>query len=283
MAKSSGLPSKKVESIVSIQNLHLTFLQSNLVWEDPEANQHHFENLVKNSPPETDLIILPEMFSTGFSMNAASLAQEMTGQTVCWMQKRAQELNLHVVGSAIITENDSYFNRLIWATPDQQLFTYDKKHLFRYAGEDQIYTPGEHHLTITLKKWRIRPFICYDLRFPIWTRNLNNDYDVAVFVANWPAKRSAHWRKLLVARAIENQCYVIGVNRVGRDGNALRYSGDSLAVSPEGEILADAGDGEGILNVALSAEVLEAYRRNFPAWKDADMEMVQAVSSISGG
>ncbi len=275
-----GHPKNKIESIVSMQDLKLSIIQSDLAWEDPAANLHRFEKVIGTPPLGSDLIVLPEMFSTGFSMNAKSLAQKMTGPAVCWMQQMAIDLKRHIAGSMIISENNHYYNRLVWAAPDQSLLTYDKKHLFRYAGENRVFTPGKHHLTVTLKQWRVRPFICYDLRFPIWTRNLNNSYDVAVFVANWPAKRSTHWRSLLVARAIENQCYVIGVNRVGQDGNQLTYSGDSMVIGPEGEVMADAENKPALINVTLSAESLAAYRSDFPAWRDADGDMVQAGPEI---
>lgn len=258
-----------------MQDLTITLIQSNLEWENHNANQNHLENIIENLDANTDLIILPEMFSTGFSMQAQTLSQSMTGETVRWLQEISLRKKVSITGSIIIEENGKYYNRLIWVTPQKKIFTYNKKHLFRYAGEERIYAPGDAHLTLTLKGWRIRPFICYDLRFPIWTRNLNNAYDLALFVANWPAKRAAHWRLLLAARAVENQCYIAGVNRLGKDGNQLTYSGDSIVVSYEGEILFDAKDKEVAASIELSSEKLKTYRHEFPAWMDADHELVK--------
>jgi omega-amidase len=264
---------------VTMQDLTITLIQSDLYWEDPWANQQHFERLIEESDSTSDLIVLPEMFSTGFSMRAAELAQEMTGQTVQWLRQAARKRGVDITGSLIISEKGAYYNRLVWATPDNRLFFYDKKHLFRFAGEDKVYTPGREHLTVTLKGWRIRPFICYDLRFPIWTRNLGDSYDLALFAANWPAGRAAHFRALLIARAIENQCYAAGLNRIGRDGNQLIYSGDSMVVNPEGEVVFDAHDQPCAAAIRLSAQRLIRYRRDFPAWMDADSDMVKPYFS----
>jgi predicted amidohydrolase len=167
------------------------------------------------------------MFTTGFTMNASSLAQDINGSSINWLQNKSRQINADILGSIIFKNNSLYFNRLLWAKPDGRLFTYDKKHLFRFAGEEKVYSAGDKNITVELNGWKIRPFICYDLRFPAWTRNIKNQYDIAIFIANWPEKRSMHWKSLLQARAIENQCYVIGVNRVGTDGNGLFYSGDS--------------------------------------------------------
>lgn len=262
-----------------MQDLTITLIQSDIKWENPRANQKHFEDLIKKIDADTDLIVLPEMFSTGFSMRAEELAQAMTGETVQWLRESSRQKGVAITGSIMIAENGVYYNRLVWATPDNTLFTYDKKHLFRFAGEDKIYTPGNEHLTVTLKGWRIRPFICYDLRFPIWTRNLDNGYDLALFVANWPAKRAAHFRTLLLARAIENQCYTAGVNRIGQDGNQLAYCGDSMVVDPQGAILFDARDQQRVASIVLPAQPLIRYRSDFPAWMDADIDLINPIKS----
>jgi predicted amidohydrolase len=179
-------------------------------------------------------------------------------------------LKFSITGSLIIRDGGHLFNRLLWATPEGRLYTYDKRHLFRMSGEQRVYAAGSEPLTVTMGAWRMRPFICYDLRFPIWTRNMDNEYDVAIFVANWPAARAAHWSALLKARAIENQAYVIGVNRVGQDGNGHAYAGDSVALDPQGRVLFHARDAEIAHTVDLDAAAQETYRQQFPAWRDAD-------------
>ena len=258
-----------------MQDLNVALIQAELVWENQDANLRRFDEHIAQVPEDVDLIVLPEMFTTGFSMHPARLAQGMDGPAVIWMQDRARQTLTDLVGSLIIKEQSCYFNRLIWAKPDGRLYWYDKKHLFRYAGEHKAYTAGQQRLRVTCRGWTICPFTCYDLRFPIWTRNLNNAYDAALFVANWPERRSAHWKALLTARAIENQCYVVGVNRVGVDGNGHRYSGDSRIIDPQGEMVAGTSHVEAIITQRLSVEGLEGYRREFPAWRDADGELLK--------
>ena len=254
-------------------DLTITLIQSDLAWENIHANLDHFNSEIDAANRDTDLIILPEMLSTGFSMNAESLAEEMNGVTVTWMREKAAAAETVVTGSVMIREQGRFFNRLIWARPDGSMETYDKKHLFRYAGEEKVYTPGEQRLTVELNGWKIRPFICYDLRFPIWTRNLELVYDLAIFVANWPKRRSNHWRALLRARAIENQAFVAAVNRVGQDGNGIDYSGDSAVIDPLGKVLFKETDSACTSTVRLSMKTLTDYRKQFPAWKDADVDM----------
>jgi predicted amidohydrolase len=203
-------------------------------------------------------------------MAPGPIAQHMDGPAVSWMKDRSQETQADIVGSLIIEENGRFYNRLIWVKPDGTLYRYDKKHLFRYAGEDKVYTPGGGHLLVRCHGWKIRPFICYDLRFPIWTRNIDNTYDAAIFVANWPDRRALHWKALLKARAIENQCYVAGVNRVGVDGNDHRYSGDTCIIDPMGRLVAGMSNKETIVTAIFSTATLNGYRENFPAWMDAD-------------
>jgi predicted amidohydrolase len=257
-----------------MQDLKIALIQSELVWEDHEANLSRFHEFIDQVPAGVRLIVLPEMFSTGFSMNPARLAQRMDGPTVAWMCARSRETQADITGSLIIEERGHFFNRLIWAKPDGSLQWYDKKHLFRFAGEEKVYSPGDGHLLVTCQGWRIRPFICYDLRFPIWIRNLDNAYDAAIFVANWPERRAAHWNALLKARAIENQCYVAGVNRVGVDGNGHRYRGDTCIIDPLGRVVTRMNHREAIVTGVFSAATVAGYRNEFPAWMDADGKMV---------
>ena len=253
-----------------MRDLKVTLVQANLVWEDRGANLAQFDHHLARLQEKTHLVVLPEMFSTGFSMNVAKLAEGMDGPTVQWLQSKAAQVGLDIIGSVIIEEDGRYFNRLLWARPDGQLFKYDKRHLFRMAGEEKVYSAGDTHLTVELQGWQIRPFVCYDLRFPVWTRNVGMAYDLAIFIANWPEKRAAHWRALLAARAIENQSFVVGVNRVGEDGNGHPYCGDSSVIDPLGNILFHNRNKACIQTVMLSSESPKAYRRSFPAWQDAD-------------
>ncbi len=250
-------------------DLTLTLVQSELVWEHRKANLERFEERLQPLAGATDLVILPEMFSTGFTMNAAPLAETMQGPTLNWMYNLARQLAADIAGSAIIRENGELYNRLLWVKPDGRHFTYDKRHLFRMSGEHKVYAAGRERLTVTVKDWRVRPFICYDLRFPAWCRNRGLAYDLALFVANWPAARARHWRALLRARAIENQCCVVGVNRVGTDGNGLDYRGDSTVIDAQGEVRYHCEDREDVFTTTLVHEDLESYREAFPAWKDA--------------
>ena len=256
-----------------MQDLTLTLIQADLIWEDRDANLAAFDRKINSISEETDLIILPEMFTTGFTMAAEKLAEPMDGPTVSWLLEKAGTKGTHILGSTIIVENGKYYNRLLWATPEGNLLTYDKKHLFRMSGEHGVYAPGSTRLTVPVKGWRLRPFICYDLRFPIWTRNLECAYDLALFVANWPAARAAHWRLLLQARAVENQAYVVGVNRVGKDGQGLAYDGDSAVIDPAGEVLCQQGNAPFVQTVTLNHDRLREYRENFAAWRDADTDL----------
>lgn len=251
-----------------MSTLKITVLQETLSWMDGKANLRHFDGVLK-SISRRDLILLPEMFTTGFAMEAAesSLPQ---AQVVEWLQHQAQSSNALVGGSAAIHTETGAVNRFLLVEPDGTLHQYDKRHLFRMANEHQYYVPGERREVFTWRGWRILPQICYDLRFPVFSRN-HNDYDLALYVANWPAPRALHWQSLLLARAIENQAYVAGCNRVGSDGNDHQYSGDSRIISPLGRILA-AGEpfARARLDADLSLTDLQAYRERFPAWRDAD-------------
>lgn len=226
---------------------------------------------------KTEVVILPEMFSTGFSMNAAELAETMEGPTVDWMKKVSADNRVILTGSLIIKENEKYFNRLIWMMPNGEYGYYDKRHLFAYSGEDKDFSSGNKRLITSVKGWKLNMQVCYDLRFPVWARQSASknegrdyEYDVLVYIANWPERRSHAWKTLLCARAIENQCYVIGVNRVGKDGNDINYSGNSLVIDPLGEVLYHMADDEDIFTITLQRERLEEVRMKFPFLKDAD-------------
>jgi predicted amidohydrolase len=257
-----------------MQDLTIALIQADLEWENADANLKRFDQRVDQVPEGTHLVVLPEMFATGFSMDPSPLAQSMDGSAVTWLKSTSQNKRFDITGSLIIRENDRFFNRLVWAKPDGSIYGYDKKHLFRYVGEDKHYTPGDSKLTVDCQGWKIRPFICYDLRFPIWTRNLNNAYDMAIFVANWPIQRSMPWKALLTARAIENMSYVAAVNRVGVDGDGNRYSGDSCIVTPVGQRLVEVSHDEAVIVETLSYKSLVSHRKNFPAWMDADVNLV---------
>ncbi|RPH58038.1 MAG: amidohydrolase [Burkholderiales bacterium] len=250
-------------------HLRVTLVQTELAWQDPAANRHrlaaHFRGLVGH----TDLVVLPEMFSTGFSMAAAELAEDMDGPTVDWMREEAAALGCVIAGSLIVRDGGRCYNRLVWARPDGSLEHYDKRHLFRLAGEQEHYAAGTRRLVVTLKGWRVCPMICYDLRFPVWSRS-RGDYDLLLYVANWPQRRALAWSALLRARAIENQSYVVGVNRIGKDGNGTAYAGDSVAVDFLGQPLSSEGGGDRVETAVLDLESLRACRDSFPAHLDAD-------------
>ena len=234
-----------------------------------------FEQKINAIERPTQIVVLPEMFSTGFSMKPEELAEPMDGPTVNWMRKTAAEKKVILTGSVIINENGNFFNRLIWMLPTGQLGFYDKRHLFAYAEEDKHYTAGTERLIASVNGWKINLLICYDLRFPVWSRqspasDQNFEYDVLVYVANWPEKRNGAWKSLLPARAIENQCYVIGVNRIGNDGNDIYHSGDSMVVDPLGQILYEKAHQEDIFTITLQQSHLQEIRNRFQFWRDAD-------------
>jgi omega-amidase len=252
-----------------MSDLNLTLLQSDLHWQNPDANRAMFAEQIGGHAADSDLILLPEMFATGFTMEAAANSEPGDGESAIWLQEMAARHDVSLCGSVVIRDDGKYYNRLFWATPDGQLQHYDKRHLFRMAGEHQKYSAGKERLIVTLGEWRICPLVCYDLRFPVWSRNLD-DYDLLLYVANWPAPRRSAWRTLLPARAVENLCYCAGVNRIGKDGNDVQYSGDSMVADHLGVILGDGGDEETALNATLSLDKLKRYRDKFPAWQDAD-------------
>lgn len=248
--------------------LKISVLQQPLVWMDGPANLRHFDRQLEEITGR-DVIVLPEMFTTGFAMEAAKQSMPQD-EVVAWMHARAQETNALIAGSVALQTGRGPVNRFLLVEPEGKVHFYDKRHLFRMAGEHLHYQAGKRREIFEWRGWRILPQICYDLRFPVWSR-YQQDYDLALYVANWPAPRSKHWQTLLAARAIENQVYVAGCNRVGEDGNGLNYSGDSLILSPQGETLAQAEPGIAArLDAELSLETLQSYRSAFPAWRDAD-------------
>lgn len=263
----------------TMSELKFTLIQAALHWEDKQTNLRILEKRINDLQVPTHVIVLPEMFSTGFSMKPEALAEKMDGTTVQWMKKTAATQKIILTGSVIIEEEGRYFNRLIWMLPNGQYGCYDKRHLFAYAGEDQRYTPGNKRFIASVNGWKINLQVCYDLRFPVWARQSfpspesareGLEYDVLIYVANWPERRNHAWKTLLTARAIENQCYVIGVNRIGHDGNDVYHSGDSMVIDPLGEILYHKAHEEDVFTVTLDKEKLEAVREKFPFWKDRD-------------
>ncbi len=254
--------------------LNITSIQSNLYWENKADNLRMFSQKIEQLPIHAELVILPEMFATGFTMNPHPFAETMEGDTVRWMRETASENKIILTGSVIIKEDDKFFNRLIWMLPNGELGFYDKRHLFAFAGENEKYSAGHKRLIASVKGWKINLQVCYDLRFPVWarqqTKNGVPEYDVLIYVANWPERRSHAWKTLLCARAIENQCYVIGVNRVGKDGNGIYHSGNSMMINPLGEVLYHMSDDEDIFTLTLLKEDLEKIREKFPFNRDAD-------------
>jgi len=253
-----------------MENLMVTLVQTSLHWHQPEKNREMLTKKLSAVTQPTSLIILPEMFTTGFSMAAPALAETMAGPTLPWLATQAAKHQAVLTGSYIVKEKDQYFNRLVWMQPDGNYQYYDKRHLFRMAGETDIYTAGEQKLIPTLKGWRVCPLICYDLRFPVWSRNHQNQYDLLLYVANWPEKRRSAWQTLLPARAIENLAYAIGVNRVGADGNGITYTGDSAVHDFLGQTIWHQSNEEVIQTLTLDSTALAAYRKAFPAYLDAD-------------
>ncbi|WP_161889880.1 amidohydrolase [Pontibacter russatus] len=251
-------------------DLRVTIVQTQLHWQDAGANRTMFSGKLAAAAPQTDLIVLPEMFTTGFSMEAAALAEEAEGPTLSWMQQEARKHRAVVTGSVMVQGQGKFFNRLYWVRPDGSHALYDKRHLFRMAKEHHTYTAGTERLIVELNGWSICPLVCYDLRFPVWSRNTGSGYDLLLYVANWPQARSLAWRTLLQARAIENLAYVVGVNRVGTDGNNHPYSGDSAIIHPKGHHLLETSQAEGVHTVTLSKQELTDFREAFPAHRDAD-------------
>jgi omega-amidase len=259
-----------------MNDLRVSLVQDATVWHDAAANRALYGARVRALRGSTDLVVLPETFTSGFSNDAIGRAETMQGESVAWLQSLAAEAGVAITGSMVMRDGDKVFNRLLWATPDGGLQHYDKRHLFRMAGEHHRYADGRRKLLVELHGWRICPLVCYDLRFPVWSRNRFDpaagrfDYDLLLYVANWPSARRHAWRTLLRARAIENLACVVGVNRVGVDGNELHYAGDSVALDAMGQPLAELGAQPQVVTVAFSGAGLAAHRERFPAQLDAD-------------
>ncbi|MFP5080223.1 nitrilase family protein [Pedobacter sp. JCM 36344] len=255
----------------NISNLKITIFQAYLFWENIEKNLKNLTlRLSMGIKEKTDLIILPEMFNTGFSMNAKALAEETNGVTMQWMTQTAIKYDCIVAGSLIIKEENFYYNRLIWMHPNGEFSFYNKRHLFGLGEEDKNYQAGAENVIVQLKGWKISLAICYDLRFPVWLRNKNEEYDILLLIASWPDKRSAHWNALIPARAIENQSYVIGVNRVGHDGKEVYHSGHSQCIDPMGKTIYYKPEDEDLYTFSIGYKELIKTRRSFPFLKDAD-------------
>ncbi|SOD12940.1 nitrilase family protein [Pedobacter xixiisoli] len=256
---------------LNIQNLKITIFQAYLFWENIDKNLQNIGLRLSGGVREkTDLIVLPEMFNTGFTMKSQELAEEMDGKTMQWIKKIAANYDCVVTGSLMIKEAGKYYNRMVWVKPDGEYQYYDKHHLFGLGSEDQHFSPGKEPVIVELKGWKIRLAICYDLRFPVWLRNKNAAYDILLLVASWPDKRSPHWRTLIHARAIENQSYVIGVNRVGHDGNQIYHSGHSMCIDPLGNTVYYKPEDEDLYTFSINYAELEKIRRQFPFLKDSD-------------
>ena len=249
--------------------MKVSLLQTALSWEDPAANLEQIGAQLAQLPTTTDLVVLPEMFTTGFTMNPAQVAEQIDGPTLDWLRKQAAQLNAAITGSFVVQEKGNFYNRLAWVFPDGTYKTYDKRHLFTLAGEDQFYTAGKERLLVEWKGWKICPLICYDLRFPVWSRN-DVGYDLLIYVANWPERRRHHWRSLLMARAIENQVYTIGLNRVGVDGKDIRYTGDSCVIDYAGEIRANLAIDTSTVTIELDQTSQVAFRERYAFLADQD-------------
>jgi omega-amidase len=266
-----------------MSSLTLTLIQTQLHWEDKEANLAMLEQKIKAIQEKTEVVILPEMFSTGFSMKPEKFAETMDGTAIEWMKRITAQKRIILTGSLIIKDGDNFYNRLIWMLPNGEYGYYDKRHLFAYGEEDKHYSAGNKRLIAAVKGWKINLQVCYDLRFPVWARQFpaapevdgrELEYDLLIYLANWPERRNYAWKTLLQARAIENQCFVIGVNRVGNDGNNIYHCGDSMVINALGEILYHKVHDEDVFTITLQKNSLEEIRNKFPFWKDADTFMI---------
>jgi omega-amidase len=258
---------------MTAQNLRVTVVQAELTWHDAPANRARFEGLMQPLAGQTDLIVLPEMFTTGFTMATEEVAEPVEGPSTQWLRRMAARINATITGSIVTRDGGRYFNRLIWMRPDGTFANYDKRHLFRMAREQEHFAAGQERLIVTIDGWRICPLVCYDLRFPVWSRNrmgTEAGYDVLIYVANWPDRRRYAWQTLLRARAIENLSYCIGVNRIGKDAKGLDYAGDSAVIDFMGQPLAEEAGAEFVATVSLDRAALDAFRAKFPAHLDAD-------------
>ena len=258
-----------------MEPIKITIFQAYLFWENVEKNLQNLSLRLSSLREKTDLIILPEMFNTGFTTNVEKCAEEMDGMTMRWLYETAKKFDCVVAGTLIVKQEGNYYNRFVWMSADGSYVHYDKRHLFGLAKEGEpresdIFKSGNSRIMLQLKGWKICPMICYDLRFPVWSRNVENGYDLLVYTASWPDKRSAHWRALIPARAIENQAYVIGVNRVGHDGNEVYYSGGSMCISPLGDVIYYKPEDEDLYTFTLNPQDLQKSREQFPFLQDGD-------------
>lgn len=254
-----------------MENLCVALLQNDVVWEDVQANLVACERAIAGLDADVHLAVLPEMFTTGFSMSATRCAEEGEGATLSSLKRWAAQYDVAIAGSFIAREGDKCYNRGFFVKPCGEVTFYDKRHLFRMGDEGKVFTAGNERVIVEYRGWRIALFICYDLRFGVWSRNVDNEYDIALYVASWPQVRGHVWRTLLVARAIENVCYVCGVNRVGEDGMKLQYTGDTMAIDFKGSVVARVPDGEeGVAIIEFDGDKLQSFRTKFPVWRDAD-------------
>lgn len=262
-----------------MQDLNISLVQGATRWHDPSGNREYYAQMIAPLRGQTDLVVLPETFTSGFSNEAIRDAETMDGPTVAWLREQSKLLDAAITGSVQLrvgqgSDSIKVHNRLLFVTPDGAIQHYDKRHLFRYAGEQERYAAGGDRLVVEWRGWRICPLVCYDLRFPVYSRNRfadgHFDFDLVIYVANWPSARAYAWRTLLRARAIENLSYCAGVNRVGTDGNGLDYSGDSAVLDFLGQPLSQDSDQELVTTTSLSATELQSFREHFPAWMDAD-------------
>ena len=249
--------------------MKIALIQSSLLWENPKANRNHFEEKINALTEQVDLIVLPEMFSTGFTMHPEAVFETMEGETILWLQSLAKAKNIAITGSLVIKENNDFYNRLVFVFPSGEIQFYDKRHLFTLAGEDKVYTSGSQKLIVDYLGWKICPLVCYDLRFPVFARNVE-DYDVLVYVANWPKSRIQAWDILLKARSVENLCYTIGVNRTGFDNNNFEHDGHSQAIDFLGNYVLEPQETEGVFIVELNKEKLVEARKKLGFLGDRD-------------
>ena len=259
-----------------MEKLRVALLQNDIIWENVDANLAYCEQVLQALDADVHVAMLPEMFTTGFSMSATQYAEEGEGKTLTALKEWAARYDVALAGSYIAREEGKCYNRGFFVKPCGEVTFYDKRHLFRMGDEGKVFTAGDRRVIVEYREWRIALFICYDLRFPVWSRNVENEYDIALYVASWPQVRSHVWRSLLVARAIENACYVCGVNRVGEDGMSLAYIGDTMVVDFKGTTLDKVPDGEqGHVVVELDGDKLQSFRTKFPTWRDADTFTIQ--------
>ena len=254
--------------------LRITLAQTDIVWESPVQNRMNLEVQIRQLIGQSDLVILPETFTTGFSMRASELAETMDGPTISWLCNLSQATGIAIGGSLLVKENGLFYNRFVFVTPHREVFHYDKRHLFSIGGESDSFTAGDQRVIVNYMGWRIALYTCYDIRFPVWCRNVN-DTDLMIFTANWPSSRNEVWKILLKARAIENQVYAAGVNRIGKDGNDISYIGESQIINSRGEVLSNLnGAIEGFFTCSIPKSALNEFREKFPVSNDADRFLI---------